>query len=167
MNYYSNDIFHDLNYISKLSYFNEWYAIVKPILLNDEFQKRKLFRHHDGSIWQHCVEVSYRSFLLAKYYHLDQRTCAIAGLLHDFYPKAYKYNEELNKAANHMESMNALYALQLENGRAASDYHTKYVADLQKSAQQSEKFNEELQGLTNNLGNLNRVYGGMLNAMKS
>ena len=78
-----------------------------------------------------------------------------------------KYNEELNKAANHMESMNALYALQLENGRAASDYHTKYVADLQKSAQQSEKFNEELQGLTNNLGNLNRVYGGMLNAMKS
>lgn len=78
-----------------------------------------------------------------------------------------KYNEELNKAAAHMESMNALYTLQLENGRAASDYHTKYVADLQKSAQQSEKFNEELQGLTNNLGNLNRVYGGMLNAMKS
>ena len=97
MNYYSNDIFHDLNYISKLSYFNEWYGIVKPILLNDEFQKRKLFRHHDGSVWQHCVEISYRSFLLAKYYHLDQRTCAIAGLLHDFYPKAYKYNEELNK----------------------------------------------------------------------
>ncbi len=78
-----------------------------------------------------------------------------------------KYNQELAKASTNMESMNALYALQLENGRAASDYHSKYVADLQKSTEQSEKFNEELNGLTSNLNNLNRVYGGMLNAMKS
>jgi hypothetical protein len=38
---------------------------------------------------------------------------------------------------------------------------------MQKSAEQSEKFNQELQGLTSNLNNLNRVYGGMLTAMKS
>ena len=97
MNYYSQDIYHDLDKISKLSYFTEWYDIVKEILLNDEFQRRKLFRHHDSSVWQHCVDVSFRSFLMAKYYHLDERTCAIAGLLHDFYPKAYKYNDDLRK----------------------------------------------------------------------
>jgi len=78
-----------------------------------------------------------------------------------------KYGEELNKAAAHIENLNALYALQLENGKAAADYQTKYVSDLQKSAQQSEKFNSELEGLTSNLNNLNRVYGGMLNAMKA
>lgn len=77
-----------------------------------------------------------------------------------------KYNDQLTLAASHLESMNALYALQLESGRAQSEYHQKYVADLQKSVQQSEKFNQELDGLTNNLNNLNRVYGGMLNAMK-
>lgn len=78
-----------------------------------------------------------------------------------------KYNEELNKATTNMESLNALYTLQLENLKNSSDYQSKYVADLQKSAQYSEKFNEELQGLTSNISNLNKVYGGMLNAMKS
>lgn len=78
-----------------------------------------------------------------------------------------KYNEQLTLAASHLESMNALYSLQLEHGRTASEYHQRYVADLHASAQHSEKFNEELSGLTNNLNNLNRVYGGMLNAMKT
>lgn len=78
-----------------------------------------------------------------------------------------KYNDQLTLAASHLESMNALYALQIEHGQAQAEYSKKYVADMQKSAQQSEKFNEELAGLTNNLNNLNRVYGGMLSAMKS
>lgn len=84
----------------------------------------------------------------------------------DISASTQKYNDQLSKAASQLESMNALYALQLENGKAASDYHSKYVADLQKSAEQSDKFNQELAGLTSNLNNLNRVYGGMLNAMK-
>ena len=78
-----------------------------------------------------------------------------------------KYNDQLNLAASNLENMNALYAMQLEHGRAQSEYSKKYVADLERSAQQSAQFNEELTGLTNNVANLNRVYGGMLNAMKS
>src|SRR5574344_1346373 len=116
MNYYSSDIFHDLNYISKLSYFNEWYEIVKPVLLSDEFQKRKLFRHHDGNVWKHCIEVSYRSFLLAKYYHLDERTCAIAGILHDFYPKAYKYSKDL-------ETLDPWYLTDVHKKQPIKDMH--------------------------------------------
>lgn len=78
-----------------------------------------------------------------------------------------KYNDQLMLAASHLESMNALYALQLEHGKTQSEYSKKYVEDMQKSAAHSEKFNEELSGLTNNLNSLNRVYGGMLSAMKS
>ena len=78
-----------------------------------------------------------------------------------------KYNDQLTLAASHLESMNALYALQFEHGKAQSEYSKKYVEDMQKSAEHSVKFNEELTGLTSNLNNLNRVYGGMLNAMKS
>jgi transcription termination factor NusB len=70
-------------------------------------------------------------------------------------------------AASHLESMNALYALQLDHGRQQSEFSKKYVEDMQKSAEQSEKFNQELSGLTSNLNNLNRVYGGMLSAMKA
>ncbi|MFC0342951.1 type IX secretion system motor protein PorL/GldL [Epilithonimonas hispanica] len=85
----------------------------------------------------------------------------------DVSASTHKYNEQLNLAASHLESMNALYALQLEHGQKQSEFSKKYVEDIQKSAAQSEKFNEELQGLTSNLNNLNRVYGGMLSAMKS
>lgn len=78
-----------------------------------------------------------------------------------------KYNDQLTLAASHLESMNALYALQLEHGKSQTEYSKKYVEDMQKSAEHSEKFNTELSGLTSNLNSLNRVYGGMLSAMKS
>lgn len=77
------------------------------------------------------------------------------------------YNDQLTLAASHLESMNALYALQLEHGKSQSEFSKKYVEDLQKSSAHSVKFNEELSGLTSNLGSLNKVYGGMLSAMKS
>ena len=78
-----------------------------------------------------------------------------------------KYNDQLVLASSHLESMNALYTLQLEHGRTQSEYSKKYVEDLQKSSAHSENFNTELQGLTSNLNNLNKVYGGMLSAMKA
>ncbi len=78
-----------------------------------------------------------------------------------------KYNDQLMLAASHLESMNALYALQLEHGKTQTEYSKKYVQDMQRSAEHSARFNEELAGLTSNLNNLNRVYGGMLSAMKS
>ena len=78
-----------------------------------------------------------------------------------------QYNDQLTLAASHLESMNALYALQLEHGKTQTEYSKKYVEDMQKSAAHSEKFNEELTGLTSNLNSLNRVYGGMLSAMKA
>ncbi len=55
-----------------------------------------------------------------------------------------KYNDQLTLAASHLESMNALYALQLEHGKAQSEMSKKYVEDIQKSADQSQKFNEAI-----------------------
>lgn len=78
-----------------------------------------------------------------------------------------KYNDQLTLAASHLESVNALYSLQLEHGKQQAESSKKYIDDIQKSVEQSEKFNNELSGLTENLNNLNRVYGGMLSAMKS
>ena len=85
----------------------------------------------------------------------------------DVSASTHKYNEQLGRAAEHMDSLNKLYSLQLENGQKQVEYSSKYIADLEKSAQHSEKFNQELDGLTTNLNSLNRVYGGMLTAMKS
>ena len=46
--YYNKDVYNDLEPINKCTYFNEWFKIVEPILLNDEFQRRKLFLHHEN-----------------------------------------------------------------------------------------------------------------------
>lgn len=78
-----------------------------------------------------------------------------------------KYGDQLALAANHMESLNALYAIQLEHGKKQVELNSKFIDDLSKSAQDSEKFSAELNNLTGNLNSLNKVYGGMLTAMKS
>lgn len=69
----------------------EWYELVKPILTNEEFQKRKLYRHHgDITVYEHCVNVSIKGFLMAKKFDLDADSVAIAGLLHDFYESPWQ-----------------------------------------------------------------------------
>ncbi len=72
--------------MKKINKFNEWLAIVKPILYSEEFQKRKTFRHHgQTTVYDHSVKVSFKSYKIARFLHLDYRSAAIAGLLHDFY----------------------------------------------------------------------------------
>lgn len=99
MEYYDTDVLSYIDYSIVLHpLFEQWYEIVETILLNDEFQKRKFFpHHHDMSVWDHSILVSFKSFLMADFFNADRRICAIAGLLHDFYPQAWLYSEELNK----------------------------------------------------------------------
>ncbi|MGM5631127.1 gliding motility protein GldL [Apibacter raozihei] len=78
-----------------------------------------------------------------------------------------KYKEQLFIASSHMENLNALYQLQLDNGKKYTEANQKYIDDLSKAGQNSEAFQQQLAELTTNLNNLNKVYGGMLNAMKS
>ncbi len=78
--------------------FNSWFKIVKKILHSTEFQKRRLFKHHEyESVWTHCIKVSFESYKFAKKYGYNEYNCAIAGLLHDFYTKAWQDSIELTQ----------------------------------------------------------------------
>ncbi|MDO5655961.1 MAG: gliding motility protein GldL [Flavobacteriaceae bacterium] len=77
------------------------------------------------------------------------------------------YGDQMALAANHMESLNALYQVQLENGRKQVDLNKKFIDEMQKSASGSEQFMSEMNKLTSNVNNLNKVYGGMLSAMRN
>lgn len=77
-----------------------------------------------------------------------------------------KYGDQLALAANHMESLNSLYQVQLENGKKQVELNRKFIDEMQKSASGSEQFMEEMNKLTKNIDNLNKVYGGMLSAMR-
>ncbi len=74
----------------------EYYNIVKEILESDEFQKRKNYKHHNDSVYDHCIKVSYISYKISKKLGLDYQACAIAGLLHDFYKKPWQ-NDRTHK----------------------------------------------------------------------
>lgn len=76
--------------------FNSWYKIVRKILHSNEFQKRRLFRHHEfESVWTHSIKVSFEAYKYAKKNNYNEYECAIAGLLHDFYTKAWQDSIEL------------------------------------------------------------------------
>lgn len=77
-----------------------------------------------------------------------------------------KYADQLSLAANHMESLNAMYLQQLEEGEKSLEFNKQMMKDLKKSSERSAEFTEQMNGLTQNLANLNNVYGNMLSAMK-
>lgn len=73
----------------------EYYSIVKDILKNDEFQKRKTYSHHGKiSVYDHSLAVSKLSYTIAKKMNKDYKAAAIGGLLHDFYFKPWKELEK-------------------------------------------------------------------------
>lgn len=79
-------------------YYKDWYRIVRKILKNKEFQKRRLFTHHaNESLWTHSIKVSFNSYKYALKHKVNERNCAIAGLLHDFYTRAWQDSIELEQ----------------------------------------------------------------------
>lgn len=77
------------------NYKEEYYKIVYDILKNEEFQKRKTYKHHgDITVYEHSLKVSKLAYLLARKLHKDYKSAAIGGLLHDFYDKPWQENQE-------------------------------------------------------------------------
>lgn len=73
----------------------EFYQIIEPIILNPEFQKRKDYPHHiNESVYEHTLRVAYDCYKIGKKHHLDYKSLAVAGLLHDFYRKPWQYDTE-------------------------------------------------------------------------
>lgn len=77
-----------------------------------------------------------------------------------------QYGDQLALAANHMESLNALYQVQLENGQKQAELNQKFLTDMEANSDGSQKVQQEMEALANSINSLNKVYGGMLSAMK-
>lgn len=77
-----------------------------------------------------------------------------------------QYGDQLALAANHMESLNALYQVQLESGQKQVELNKKFIDEMEASAGGSQKFQQEMEALSASINSLNKVYGGMLSAMK-
>ena len=76
-----------------------------------------------------------------------------------------KYSEQLNSAASNMESLNALYAVQLENTTAQVERQNDVMEKLANASADAGDLAGQISALKGNLETLNGVYGGMLTAM--
>lgn len=64
----------------------DFYNIIKPYYENEHIKTLENIPHHKSSNrLEHSLNVSYRAYRIAKKYHLDYKSVAKAGLLHDMY----------------------------------------------------------------------------------
>lgn len=60
--------------------------LVADLLENETVLKMKEFPHHgDTTCFQHCLNVSYYNYKLCRFFSLNERAGARAGLLHDLF----------------------------------------------------------------------------------
>lgn len=77
-----------------MKYKDEKFAeICKPLIEHKEFLKMKNIKHHNESVYQHVVDVAYRSYKIAIKFDLDIKSTIRGALLHDFY--LYKFNKRM------------------------------------------------------------------------
>ena len=76
----------------------EYMDIVSDLIINDIVLKMKSYRQHfNVSCFDHCLYVSYNSYLICKKYHLDYKSVARAGLLHDLFLYDWRKRENGRK----------------------------------------------------------------------
>jgi uncharacterized membrane protein/HD superfamily phosphodiesterase len=72
---------------------NEFYEIVKDIYEHEEFLKLKEHYHHNSSIYEHVMDVSYFSYRACKVLKLDYQSAARGALLHDFFLYDWRHHD--------------------------------------------------------------------------
>jgi len=82
------------------------------------------------------------------------------------------FNEELNKVSRNLSALNSVYELQLQSSTQQTETFDKmgqtmesFLANLQQSVDNTEKYKVQADELAKNVAALNQVYGNMLNAM--
>lgn len=76
----------------------EFISIIENIINNETVQKMKNFRqHYNVSCFEHCLCVSYYSYLICKKLKLDYKSVARAGMLHDLFLYNWRKRENNRK----------------------------------------------------------------------
>ncbi len=76
-----------------------------------------------------------------------------------------EYGDQLKLASKNMESLNALYAVQLETSANQMEAQNALMEKLNSSVEDGDRVATEVSQLAENMSKLNNVYGGMLSAM--
>ena len=76
----------------------EYYKSVIDLINNEKVIQMKQYRqHYDISCFEHCLLVSYNTYLICKKHKLDYISAARAGLLHDLFLYDWRKRENGRK----------------------------------------------------------------------
>jgi uncharacterized protein len=65
---------------------SEFYSEVKDIAEHPVVLRMKLYPHHGSTnCYQHCMNVAYYNYQWCRFLHLDARSAARAGMIHDLF----------------------------------------------------------------------------------
>ena len=77
--------------------------IINDILANKSIQNLKLYKHHYAyTRLEHCLSVSYYTYVICKFLHLDYKSAARAALLHDLF--FYDFEDKISRPKNHIKN---------------------------------------------------------------
>jgi gliding motility-associated protein GldL len=83
------------------------------------------------------------------------------------------YNNQVVNASKNLSALNAVYEMQLQDSnshlKATSKFYEgiqELMGNLNASLEDTKKYKDEVSSLAKNLGQLNTIYGNMLNAMQ-
>ncbi len=68
----------------------EFMRIARPIINHHAYQKTKEIPHHNESVFDHCMDTAYISYVITKKLGLDYEAAVRGCLLHDFYLYKFK-----------------------------------------------------------------------------
>lgn len=93
-----------------------YYHTIKDLLALHEVQELKNYRHHIlTNRFQHSLNVSYYHYQLCRLFHLDARSAARAGLLHDLY---FYDTKQYNKSGSELRHSHYHPLAALDNARS-------------------------------------------------
>lgn len=79
-----------------LANYDEFFLnIARPIIEHEEYKKMLSIPHHHGSVFEHCLDVAFLSYRIARKFRLDEVSTIRGALLHDFY--LYKFKKRYDR----------------------------------------------------------------------
>lgn len=88
----------------RLNWGDEFYECIRDIAEHPVVLRMKLYPHHGTTnCYQHCLHVAYYNYVLCRYFHLDARSAARAGMLHDLF--LYDWHTHAKKTGNHFHGI--------------------------------------------------------------
>lgn len=82
----------------------EFYEYIRDIVNHPAVVKMKQYPHHgQTSCYQHCLNVAYYNYRICRYFGLDARSAARAGMLHDLF--LYDWHTHSKETGEHFHGL--------------------------------------------------------------